>query len=52
MSYWGYPKYVSVAEKRAKAEKKLLQLHDEADQLLRIVAASIKRTGSRRKAES
>jgi len=26
MSYFGYPKYVSVAEKRAKAEKKLKQL--------------------------
>jgi uncharacterized Zn finger protein len=26
MSYWGYPRYVSVAEKKAKAEKKLKQL--------------------------
>ena len=26
MSYWSYPRYVSVAEKRAKAEKKLKQL--------------------------
>ena len=26
MSYWRYPRYVSVAEKRAKAEKKLKQL--------------------------
>ncbi len=26
MSYWGFPRYVSVAEKRAKAEKKLKQL--------------------------
>jgi uncharacterized Zn finger protein len=26
MSYWGYPRYVSVAEKRAKAAKKLKQL--------------------------
>jgi len=26
MSYWEYPRYVSVAEKRAKAEKKLKQL--------------------------
>ncbi len=26
MAYWGYPAYVSVAEKRAKAEKKLKQL--------------------------
>jgi uncharacterized Zn finger protein len=26
MSYWGYPKYVTVAEKKAKAEKKLRQL--------------------------
>jgi uncharacterized Zn finger protein len=26
MSYWGYPKYVTVAEKKAKAEKKLEQL--------------------------
>lgn len=26
MSYWEYPKYVSVAEKKAKAEKKLRQL--------------------------
>ena len=26
MSYWGYPRYVSVAEKRAKAARKLKQL--------------------------
>ena len=26
MSYWGFPKYVTVAEKKAKAEKKLQQL--------------------------
>ncbi|TKB27001.1 hypothetical protein FCL47_07410 [Desulfopila sp. IMCC35006] len=26
MSFWGYPKYVTVAEKKAKAEKKLKQL--------------------------
>ena len=26
MAFWGYPRYVSVAEKRAKAEKKLKQL--------------------------
>ena len=26
MTYWGYPKYVSVAQKQAKAEKKLKQL--------------------------
>jgi len=26
MAYWGYPRYVSVGEKRAKAEKKLKQL--------------------------
>ncbi|MBU0483787.1 MAG: hypothetical protein KKB30_04660 [Proteobacteria bacterium] len=26
MSYWGYPKYVTVAEKKTKAEKKLQQL--------------------------
>lgn len=26
MSHWGYPRYVSVAEKKAKAEKKLKQL--------------------------
>ena len=26
MSYWSYPRYVSVAEKRAKALKKLKQL--------------------------
>jgi len=26
MGYWGYPRYVSVAEKRAKAARKLKQL--------------------------
>lgn len=26
MSYWGFPKYITVAEKKAKAEKKLQQL--------------------------
>ncbi|MCP4575476.1 MAG: hypothetical protein GY846_04240, partial [Deltaproteobacteria bacterium] len=26
MNYWNYPRYVTVAEKRAKAEKKLKQL--------------------------
>jgi uncharacterized Zn finger protein len=31
MSYWGYPKYVSVAEKRAKAAKKLEKLKKKRD---------------------
>jgi hypothetical protein len=26
MSYWGYPRYVSVAEKKTKAARKLKQL--------------------------
>jgi len=31
MSYWGFPKYVSVAEKRAKAAKKLEKLKKKRD---------------------
>lgn len=37
MSYWQYPRYVSIAEKKAKAEKKLKQLKKKNPGLLPVV---------------
>ena len=37
MSYWRYPRYVSVGEKRAKAEKKLKQLRKKNPDIQPIV---------------
>ncbi len=39
MGYWGYPRYVSVAEKRAKAAKKLKQLKKKNPAIQPIVIA-------------
>ncbi len=39
MSYWGYPRYVSVAEKRAKAAKKLKQLKKKNPAIKPIIIA-------------
>ena len=46
MSYWGYPTYVSVAEKKAKAAKKLKQLQKKNPGIrpIRIEGRSISRT--------
>ncbi|MGA7277463.1 MAG: hypothetical protein WBW79_05955, partial [Desulfocapsaceae bacterium] len=40
MSYWGYPKYVTVAEKKAKAEKKLKQLRKKMPGIQPVILAS------------
>jgi uncharacterized Zn finger protein len=37
MSYWGYPEYVTVAEKKAKAEKKLAQLRKKMPDIAPVV---------------
>ncbi len=37
MSSWGYPKYVTVAEKRAKAEKKLKQLRKKIPSIAPVI---------------
>ncbi|MCL7487587.1 MAG: hypothetical protein M8357_05375 [Desulfobulbaceae bacterium] len=37
MSYWGYPKYVTVAEKKAKVEKKLAQLRKKRPDITPVV---------------
>ncbi len=37
MAYWGYPRYVSVAEKRAKAAKKLKQLKKKNPEIKPII---------------
>jgi uncharacterized Zn finger protein len=37
MSSWGYPKYVTVAEKKAKAEKKLKQLRKKISSIAPVV---------------
>jgi uncharacterized Zn finger protein len=39
MAYWGYPRYVSVGEKRAKAERKLKQLRKKNPAIHPIVIA-------------
>ncbi len=39
MSYWGYPRYVSVAEKRAKAAKKLKQLMKKMPDIKPVIIA-------------
>ncbi len=39
MAYWGYPRYVSVAEKRAKAAKKLKQLKKKNPAIKPIIIA-------------
>ncbi|HHO48645.1 MAG TPA: hypothetical protein ENN06_09390, partial [Desulfobacteraceae bacterium] len=37
MSYWGFPKYVTLAEKKAKAEKKLAQLRKKRPDITPVV---------------
>lgn len=37
MSYWGFPKYVTVAEKKAKAEKKLAQLRKKMPGIMPVI---------------
>ena len=37
MSYWGYPPYVSVAQKRARAEKKLKQLQKKTPDIKPVI---------------
>jgi uncharacterized Zn finger protein len=46
MAYWGYPRYVSVAEKRAKAAKKLKQLKKKnpAVKPINVIGRTIART--------
>jgi uncharacterized Zn finger protein len=39
MSYWGYPEYVSVAQKRARAEKKLKQLQKKMPDIKPVILA-------------
>lgn len=39
MSYWGYPKYVSVGQKMAKAEKKLKQLRKKMPDIRPVILA-------------
>ena len=39
MSYWGYPEYVSVAQKRARAEKKLKQLQKKMPDVRPVILA-------------
>jgi uncharacterized Zn finger protein len=39
MSYWGYPEYVSVAQKRARAEKKLKQLRKKMPDIKPVILA-------------
>lgn len=46
MSYWDYPKYVSVAQKQAKAEKKLKQLQKKMPDIrpVRLAGTTLART--------
>jgi uncharacterized Zn finger protein len=46
MSYWDYPKYVSVAQKQAKAEKKLKQLQKKMPDIrpVRLTGTTLART--------